>query len=175
MHHIRARTAEAGLQQAATSGRVTLVAVPALRRAGSWRALSAASTMAATVPALDLKSIGAAYASGATNPSQLVQALYPKLAAAKGMFIHLAPLEQLLQRAAALEAQVEGSRGALWGVPFATKDNVDVAGMPTTAGCPSFSYTPQSSAAAVQALEDAGGQYMSVAGTCLITAMVSSI
>lgn len=114
--------------------------------------------MTATVPALDLKSIAAAYASGATSPTQLVQALYPQLAAAKGMFIHLAPLQQLLQRAGALEAQPEGSRGVLWGVPFATKDNVDVAGMPTTAACPSFSYEPQRSAPAVQALEDAGGQ-----------------
>ncbi|KAF6249315.1 allophanate hydrolase [Scenedesmus sp. NREL 46B-D3] len=113
--------------------------------------------MTATVPALDLKSIAAAYASGATSPTQLVQALYPQLAAAKGMFIHLAPLQQLLQRAGALEAQPEGSRGVLWGVPFATKDNVDVAGMPTTAACPSFSYEPQRSAPAVQALEDAGG------------------
>jgi hypothetical protein len=114
--------------------------------------------MAATVPALDLKSIAAAYASGATSPSQLVQALYPPLAAAKGIFIHLAPLQQLLERAAALEALPQGSRGMLWGVPFATKDNVDVAGMPTTAACPSFSYVPEKSAAAVQALEDAGGK-----------------
>jgi allophanate hydrolase len=114
--------------------------------------------MTATVPSLDLKSIAAAYASGASSPSQLVQALHPQLAAAKGMFIHLAPLQQLLERAAALEAQPVGSRGVLWGVPFATKDNVDVAGMPTTAACPSFSYVPEKSAAAVQALEDAGGQ-----------------
>ncbi|WIA09866.1 hypothetical protein OEZ85_010080 [Tetradesmus obliquus] len=113
--------------------------------------------MTASVPALDLKAIAAAYASGATSPSQLVQALHPQLAAAPAMFIHLAPLQQLLERAAALEAQPEGSRGALWGVPFATKDNVDVAGMPTTAACPAFSYVPEKSAAAVQALEDAGG------------------
>jgi allophanate hydrolase len=114
--------------------------------------------MTATVPSLDLKSIAAAYASGASSPSQLVQALYPQLAAAQGMFIHLAPLQQLVERAAALEAQPLGSRGVLWGVPFATKDNVGVAGMPTTAACPSFSYIPEKSATAVQALEDAGGQ-----------------
>src|SRR5436189_3103235 len=44
----------------------------------------------------------------------------------------------------------------LGGVPFAVKDNFDVAGMPTTAGCPSFSYTPERTAPVVQRLLDAG-------------------
>src|ERR1043166_7766562 len=44
----------------------------------------------------------------------------------------------------------------LAGVPFAVKDNFDVAGMPTTAGCPSFAYTPERSATVVQRLLDAG-------------------
>jgi allophanate hydrolase len=108
------------------------------------------------MPPLGLKQLSEAYASGSTTPSQLVQALYPRLAATKGIFIHLASLEDLLARAAALEAVPAAGRGALWGVPFATKDNVDVAGMPTTAACPAFSYIPEKSAAAVQALEDAG-------------------
>lgn len=111
---------------------------------------------AAILPVMDLKSLAAAYASGTSSPTQLIQALYPKLAATKGMFIHLAPLQQLLDRAAALEAQPAAARGPLWGVPFATKDNVDVAGMPTTAACPAFTYVPEESAVAVQALEDAG-------------------
>ncbi len=45
----------------------------------------------------------------------------------------------------------------LFGIPFAVKDNIDVAGMPTTAGCPAFSYTPAHNAAAVQKILDAGG------------------
>ena len=45
----------------------------------------------------------------------------------------------------------------LAGVPFAVKDNFDVAGMPTTAGCPSFAYVPDRSATVVQRLLDAGG------------------
>jgi allophanate hydrolase len=44
----------------------------------------------------------------------------------------------------------------LWGVPFAVKDNIDVAGVPTTAGCPAFAYTPQISAPVVERLFDAG-------------------
>ncbi|MEM7099575.1 MAG: allophanate hydrolase [Pseudomonadota bacterium] len=45
---------------------------------------------------------------------------------------------------------------ALWGIPFAVKDNIDVVGMPTSAGCPEFTYTPERSAEVVQRLVDAG-------------------
>jgi allophanate hydrolase len=44
----------------------------------------------------------------------------------------------------------------LYGIPFAIKDNIDFAGLPTTAGCPAFAYQPASSAPVVQALIDAG-------------------
>ena len=42
------------------------------------------------------------------------------------------------------------------GIPFAVKDNIDVAGYPTTAACPDYAYVPQASAPAVAALIDAG-------------------
>jgi allophanate hydrolase len=61
----------------------------------------------------------------------------------------------ILNRAMALQA--EGPRDRpLWGVPFAVKDNIDVAGIPTTAACPGFAYTPQTDAPAVHRLLDAG-------------------
>ena len=44
----------------------------------------------------------------------------------------------------------------LFGVPFAIKDNIDLANIPTTAGCPEFSYIPKSSATVVQQLINAG-------------------
>jgi allophanate hydrolase len=44
----------------------------------------------------------------------------------------------------------------LYGVPFAVKDNIDVAGIPTTAGCPQFAHTPQTDAFVVAALKAAG-------------------
>ena len=44
----------------------------------------------------------------------------------------------------------------LWGIPFAIKDNIDLAGVPTTAGCKEFAYTPTQSATLVQNLIDAG-------------------
>lgn len=44
----------------------------------------------------------------------------------------------------------------LYGVPFAVKDNIDIAGLPTTAACPGFSYMPTHTAPVVQRLLDAG-------------------
>ncbi|MBT9566697.1 MAG: allophanate hydrolase, partial [Thiobacillus sp.] len=44
----------------------------------------------------------------------------------------------------------------LYGIPFAIKDNIDLAGLPTTAGCPEYAYTPARHAAVVQRLIDAG-------------------
>src|SRR3954463_11156916 len=46
--------------------------------------------------------------------------------------------------------------GPLQGVAFAIKDNIDLAGVPTTAGCPGYAYTPASSAPVVQRLMAAG-------------------
>ena len=44
----------------------------------------------------------------------------------------------------------------LFGVPFAVKDNIDVAGWPTTAGCPEFSYIAKDDAPVVARLRAAG-------------------
>ena len=44
----------------------------------------------------------------------------------------------------------------LFGVPFAVKDNIDAAGLPTTAACPAFEHLPGRSATVVQRLLDAG-------------------
>ena len=53
-----------------------------------------------------------------------------------------------------------GQAGALAGLSFAAKDNIDVAGVPTTAACPAFAYTPVAHAAVVQKLLDAGAQLL---------------
>src|SRR5262249_56917724 len=44
----------------------------------------------------------------------------------------------------------------LYGIPIAVKDNIDVAGMPTTVGCPAFAYQPKQDATAVARLRHAG-------------------
>jgi len=91
-----------------------------------------------------------------SSPVAAVTAAYERLAAGQAAsWITVVPSEEALDRAAALEAEGPGDR-PLWGVPFAVKDNIDVAGLPTTAACPAFEYTPDRSAPAAQRLLDAG-------------------
>ena len=78
-------------------------------------------------------------------------------------WISLVPATQLLARADALDARIRTDGAAafdalpLLGVPFAVKDNIDLAGLPTTAGCPGFAAAPAASnATVVQRLIDAG-------------------
>lgn len=63
--------------------------------------------------------------------------------------------------ASAVDARIaNGERLPLAGVPFAVKDNLDVAGLPTTAACPAFAYTPTHSAETVRLLVEAGAIVM---------------
>jgi allophanate hydrolase len=71
------------------------------------------------------------------------------------MWITRLPDAAIRARARALEAEGRNDR-PLWGVPFAVKDNIDVAGLATTAACPGFSYQATETAPAVQHLLDAG-------------------
>jgi allophanate hydrolase len=65
--------------------------------------------------------------------------------------------EALREAAAAVDTRIAaGEALPLAGVPFAVKDNIDVAGLDTTAGCPDFAYAPTGSAAAVERLVAAG-------------------
>src|SRR5438093_10761380 len=57
---------------------------------------------------------------------------------------------------AEVAAELERGQGPLAGVRLAVKDNVDAAGLPTTAACPEFAYQPERDAPAVAALRAAG-------------------
>lgn len=104
---------------------------------------------------LGIEALKAAYVGGTQSPADLVKALYPQWQAAKHAFIHLVPLDALLARCAALEGD-QTARGPLHGALCGVKDNVDVAGLPTTAACAAYEYTPTESAPTVTALEAAG-------------------
>lgn len=73
----------------------------------------------------------------------------------KSVWIGLRPRAEILAEARALDASA-GPRGPLHGVPFAVKDNIDVAGLPTTAACPAFAYVPDRDATVVEKLRAAG-------------------
>lgn len=73
------------------------------------------------------------------------------------IWISRAPAERLRAQAKGIDARIAaGDSLALAGVPFAVKDNIDVDGFETTAGCPAFAYTPAHSAYVVAQLEAAG-------------------
>jgi allophanate hydrolase len=68
-----------------------------------------------------------------------------------GVWISTVAEADLLARAATVPAG-----RPLSGLTFAVKDNIDVAGMSTTAACPDFAYLPRTTAPVVQRLLDAG-------------------
>ena len=71
------------------------------------------------------------------------------------LFITIRPKSEALAIAERMEAS--GPEGKpLYGVPFVVKDNIDAAGLPTTAACPAFAYHPAESAFVVEKLERAG-------------------
>ena len=90
---------------------------------------------------LDLESLRSFYSSGG-SPLQLCNSLYERiLADGDGygcIWIHLRPLREIVDLINKLPSF--DSDHPLWGIPFSVKDNIDVATLPTTAACPSFSY-----------------------------------
>lgn len=102
-----------------------------------------------------LEALRAAYAAG-TRPVDVMREVDRRLAAIDdpGIFIARFDRATLVARAEALGPFDPAL--PLWGVPFAVKDNIDVAGLPTTAACPAFAYAPDADAFAVARLRAAG-------------------
>ena len=96
----------------------------------------------------------AALADGSLTPSGAVAGAYDRIAALgdPAAVISIVPREVAVARA---ESLVDPAL-PLFGLPFAVKDNIDVAGVATTAGCPAYRYVPQQSAEVVRRLEAAG-------------------
>jgi allophanate hydrolase len=108
---------------------------------------------------LGVHALRRAYAAGTLDVGQVIEEVLKRIAAAGDdrVWITRTPDEQLRAAAARLDARRgEIDRLPLYGMPFAVKDNIDVAGLPTTAACPGFSYQPQQSAEVVRRLVDAG-------------------
>ncbi len=93
-----------------------------------------------------------AYRDGELLPSEVAEATLARIKAHEDPAIWIGEIDADAVRERA--DHIVG--GALYGVPFAVKDNIDVAGMTTTAGCPAFARTAQESATAVTRLFDAG-------------------
>lgn len=113
---------------------------------------------------LDFATLHFLYRATQLTPTEVVHAVYDRIAA-RGedhVWIHLQPRAQALAQMRELEHRRQQSAQPwtempLYGLPFAVKDNIDVAGLPTTAACPQFAYTPTTSAPVVERLLAAGG------------------
>ena len=106
---------------------------------------------------LDIDGLHAAYRSGQLTPAALIEQLRARIAAAADnpIWIHVLDEAELAPYLQALDGRGPDEL-PLYGVPFAIKDNIDLAGVPTTAACPAFAYTPTRSATVVERLIAAG-------------------
>lgn len=101
--------------------------------------------------------IVAAHRAGALSPAQTVARSFARIRDHNdpAVFISLRDEEEALAEAEALSKK-QALALPLYGIPVAVKDNIDVAGLPTTAACPAFAYSPSRDATCVAKLRAAG-------------------
>ena len=104
---------------------------------------------------MSIERLLAGYRDGSEDPEEVVARAYERArSAVQPAWIALAPWRDVTAGLARLRARPADL--PLYGIPFAIKDNIDLAGTPTTAACPAYSYVPQRSAFVVQRLVAAG-------------------
>ncbi|GLK78446.1 allophanate hydrolase [Methylopila turkensis] len=103
----------------------------------------------------DLASLAAAYAGG-LSPVDVVDEVFARIEACGDAGIFISTFDRATARAAAAALGSAPDGRPLWGAPFAVKDNIDVAGAPTTAACPDFAHEATEDAVAVARLKAAG-------------------
>jgi allophanate hydrolase len=129
--------------------------VTALARAGG--SPDAAARAHGAAPTLD--ELARAYAAE-TSPASVLRAVLARIAARGDdhAWISVRGAAELISEGEAVAERWPdpASRPPLFGVPYAVKDNIDVAGLPTTAACPGFAYRPTADAELVTRLRAAG-------------------
>jgi allophanate hydrolase len=104
---------------------------------------------------LTLPALSAAYAAGLT-PLDLVEEIITRRAAVADRAVFITQTPDDAMRAAARAIMAGPADLPLWGIPFAVKDNIDVAGLPTTAGCPAYADDAGADATVIARLRAAG-------------------
>ncbi|MES2490401.1 MAG: allophanate hydrolase [Pseudomonadota bacterium] len=108
---------------------------------------------------LTISDLQTRYREGSLTPLQLIEDVLQRIAASTDKAVWISRVSDVALRDAAQALMKAGAPSAnqpLWGIPFAVKDNIDCAGLDTTAACPSFAYRPQEDAAVVARLRAAG-------------------
>uniref|UniRef100_UPI0038BBCD77 allophanate hydrolase n=1 Tax=Paraburkholderia bannensis TaxID=765414 RepID=UPI0038BBCD77 len=106
---------------------------------------------------MTIAALRARYLDGSLSPAQVVEQIAARTAGddAHHVWIRALTRDEMMAYVDAL-AERDPATLPLYGIPFAIKDNIDLAGVPTTAACPEYAYTPQASAAVVARLIAAG-------------------
>ncbi len=108
---------------------------------------------------LTIEDLQTRYREGSLTPLLLVDEVLKRIAANSDKAVWIGRVSDTDLRDAAQALMKAGTPSAsqpLWGIPFAVKDNIDCAGLDTTAACPSFAYRPEEDAAVVARLRAAG-------------------
>ena len=97
------------------------------------------------------------YLASALQPREVIEEIVRRATVDSELNIWITPpsldaVEPYLQR---LE-KMDKNLSPLWGIPFAIKDNIDLAQVPTTAACAEYAYTPDEHAGVVERLVEAG-------------------
>lgn len=112
------------------------------------------------IGSFDLATLSDGYAGGTLTVAAVVEAVLRRIEAAGDDHVWISRCDpaDLRRRTRELDGlgRDEAARLPLFGIPFAVKDNIDVAGMPTTAACPDFAYLPKATAPVVKRLLEAG-------------------
>jgi allophanate hydrolase len=112
-----------------------------------------------STPELEIRILRRAYLDGSLSVAELVDRVLGAVAGWNDPALWITRVDEppIRERADVLAGAAKADPGfiarlPLYGIPFAVKDNIDVAGMPTTAACPAFSYVPDHSAPVVERL-----------------------
>jgi allophanate hydrolase len=97
-----------------------------------------------------------AYRRGDLQARDALLNLRAQLKADDAAWIYIVSSAEIEAQLTALASLGDATTLPLYGIPFAVKDNIDVAGMPTTAACPAFTYIAESDATSVARLKRAG-------------------
>ncbi len=118
---------------------------------------------AVATASLDFARLRQRLVAGETGAGAVIEEVLARIAAAGDdkVWITRVPDQDLSARAADLDRRAAAEPGLiarlpLFGVPFAVKDNIDIAGMTTTAACPDFAYRADATAPSVALLIEAG-------------------
>lgn len=106
---------------------------------------------------LSVTGLAEAYATGAVTPHEVLEHVGEAIKRGEDhcAWIHLLDEAELAPHLERLET-LDPAAHPLWGIPFGIKDNIDLAGCPTTAACPAYAYVPKASATVVDRLLAAG-------------------